>query len=440
MGELGDRRGMLQPVARGARPGHLKGSLRQTADLDNAQPEAWVEGAGAPRRPLRIALAGGGTGGHLVPGLHLLDYALHAGLAPQHVLWLTAGRPVEARVLRDLESRYPGVSMDTFVLPLENPSGGPPSTGALLWRTPGAMRLARKALDFHGSQVLLGLGGFTALPSVLAARRLRLPVALYEVNTVAGRATRRLAFFAQEVLHAWPDSLPEGTRRESSRGCVQRVIGPVVGPSFVPVAHPEGTVASRAALGLDPDRPLLCVLGGSQGAGAINRFVSQHVAEWIAGGWQVVHQVGPGRQAESGAREPHYHPREFLGSMANWLQASTLVLGRGGASTLAEVAAVGVPSWVVPYPHHADRHQWRNAERLGMGSRIVEESQLDVALAQELASAARSPVDSGLSAMRASLASLPASKGAPRLWETLARLAAQKTSTKNVTRTVLASR
>ena len=437
--ESGDRHGTLQPFAQpfAQPPGHpvKKPGAQKALHEDTSVPDLAPLGGGA-RRPLRIALAGGGTGGHLVPGLHLLDWAQHHGVAPQQVLWLTAGRPVEARVLQGLEQRFPGVTINTFVLPLENPSGGPPSTRALLWRTPGAMRLARKALDFYGSQVLLGLGGFTALPSVLAARRRRIPVALYEVNTVAGKATRRLAYFASQVLHAWPDSLPKRPSATKHSGAqssapgsstpMHRSIGPVTGPAFVPVAGAEQVRAHKAALGLDPHRPLLCVLGGSQGAGALNEFVRRFVHDWTAAGWQVVHQVGPGRQSESGEPGAFYQPREFLGDMARWLQASSLVLGRGGASTLAEIAAVGVPSWVVPYPHHSDRHQWRNAQRLGAGSRIVEEAELGEELSRELSREMLDPRDARLANMRAALGDLPIPSGAEELWRCLVQLATHR--------------
>lgn len=393
------------------------------------------------RRPFRIALAGGGTGGHLVPGLHLLDWAYAQGTPPDHVLWLTAGRPVETRVLGDLSARYPGVAIDPFVLPLENPSGGPPSTAALLRRTPRATALARKALAFHGSQVLLGLGGFTALPSVLAARRLRLPVALYEVNTVAGRATRWLAFGAREVLHAWPDSLPSSARSSdqpsasgseapgtphapgSARTSKHRAIGPVVGPAYAPLLDSAGLAPLKLSLGLDPERPLLCVLGGSQGAGAVNRFVASHAQLWITAGWQVLHQVGPGRLAEAGTPMPHYHPCEYLGAMAEVLRATQLVLGRGGASSLAEVGATCTPCWVIPYPHHADRHQWRNAERLGPGARVIEESALDAKVAQEVADLLLDPLQTRWHAMRTALLEQRSPNGAEALWQSLQRLA-----------------
>ncbi|MCB9906575.1 MAG: UDP-N-acetylglucosamine--N-acetylmuramyl-(pentapeptide) pyrophosphoryl-undecaprenol N-acetylglucosamine transferase [Planctomycetes bacterium] len=372
--------------------------------------------AAGDRSSLRLALAGGGTGGHLVPGLHLLRWALGQGWAPSEVLWFTSGRPVETRVLGSIHEHLPGVDVRLVPLPLEGAQGGAPSTLGLLSRSPQAMLLARRALREFGSDVLLGLGGFTALPCVLAAKSLGVPVALYEVNAVPGRATRRLAPLASRVLHAWDGSVPK------AGGSKHRVIRPVVGPEFVRADDPEQRARARRALGWDPERPLLTVLGGSQGAGALNRFVAQHAARWTAAGWQVLHQTGPGRLPEAAPGQAGYHATEYLDPMAPVLAASELVLGRGGASTLAELAAVGVPAWIVPYPHHNDRHQWHNAELLGAGVRLVDEEGLTLDRAEELAAWAGPQGEARLAAMRAAFEASPGG-GAPALWNALVELA-----------------
>ncbi len=359
----------------------------------------------------RLALAGGGTGGHLVPGLHLLRAAVARGEAPEQVLWFTSGRAVENDVLAGLSEVLPGVPIEICRLPLEGARGGAPSQSGLLMRTPRAVLKARKALRRHGSQALLGLGGFTALPSVVAARSLRIPVGLYEVNAVPGKATRKLGSMASAVFHAWPTSVPK-------RGAGKHhVIGPVVGPEFQNPGSEEVRAQAREALGFDGHLPLMVILGGSQGAGALNRFLAQNMDLLLAAGWQILHQVGPGKIAQAarpdGPLAAHYQAREYLGEMHKVLAAADFILGRGGASTLAEIAVVGVPTWVVPYPHHADEHQAHNARLLGSGVQIVPEATLNGDLASRLA---RLAVDArSLSEMRASLAGFKSS-GAEELW------------------------
>jgi UDP-N-acetylglucosamine--N-acetylmuramyl-(pentapeptide) pyrophosphoryl-undecaprenol N-acetylglucosamine transferase len=162
--------------------------------------------------------------------------------------------------------------------------------------------------------------------------------------------------------------------------------GAPLAPGFVPRGpDPSVPEAARGALGLDPHRPLLLVLGGSQGAAGLNRFVAEEGDVLLEAGVQVLHQTGPGRAAESGDPHPAKRAVEYLDDVPTALRAATLVLCRGGASTIAEVGAVGVPAWVVPYPYHADRHQEHNARELGDGVRLVPEGALDRGTARDLA-------------------------------------------------------
>lgn len=370
---------------------------------------------------LRLALAGGGTGGHVVPGLHLVAHlAARSELAD--LLWFVTGRRAEERALAAAGALPEGLSVERVRLDLEPPGGGAPGPLRLLARTLPDGARARSALRRHGSQVLLGLGGYTSLPAVLAARSLRIPVALLEVNAVAGRATRWLAPAARRVFHAWPGSVPAagGARRERHVHT-----GPPLGPGLAPAepTEPESADALRE-LGLDPEAPLLLVLGGSQGAGSLNGFLRAHAAELLAAGLQVLHQVGPGRLDEAAPGAERYRAAEYLDDVPLALAAATLVLCRGGAATLAEVAARRRPAVVVPYPHHPDRHQERNARQLGEGVRIVAEGELGPPLARELARLAGEPGHADRAAMAAALAQALAGEGSARIASELQALAA----------------
>ena len=166
----------------------------------------------------------------------------------------------------------------------------------------------------------------------------------------------------------------------------------------------------------------MVILGGSQGAAGLNRFVAGHVDGWLRAGIEVLHQVGPGRLAEAADPVEGYQAVEYLHDVPTALEAATLVLCRGGASTLAEIAAMRVPAWVVPYPHHADRHQERNARELGEGVCIVPEEQLSPAFAQQLVGLAGPDGGARRGEMSLALGQLAPERAAERLAEGLASL------------------
>jgi len=369
-----------------------------------------------PAPGIRLALAGGGTGGHIVPGLHLLAH-LGGGGALEDVLWFQTGRAVEERAMAGVAERLRPARLERFALKLEPEGGGAPSLAELSLLAPPAALRARKALSRHRSQVLVGLGGFTTLPAVLAARSLGLPVLLLEINAAPGRATRWLAPAATRVLHAWPATVPAAGEHDPQTSR-HRWTGPPLAPEFLRGAPDAARrAASRAAEGFDPERPLVVVLGGSQGARALNRFVQKHSRVLLERGVQVLHQVGPGRMQEAALAHEDYRAVEYLSDVHRALCAATLVVCRGGASSLAEVGALRRPAWVVPYPHHADRHQEKNARQLGRGARIVPEERLDAELARELARCAGPAGEKEREAMSAALEGSVPIDGALQVWE-----------------------
>lgn len=335
----------------------------------------------AEREGPRIAFAGGGTGGHLVPGLHLLASARAEGRAPADLVWFRSGRAVEDRALAGLADLAPGA--ESVALALEPPGGGAPGLARLARHALPAAWRARRALVRHRTQVVLGLGGFTSLPAVLAARSLGVPCALLEVNAVPGRATRTLSRLVRRVYHASADSMPAGAA--TNDGARHRVTGAPLDPRLSrPRLEKDAKRALQRELGLPGTGAFLLVLGGSQGAGSLNAFLGRAAKALDAAGVEVLHQCGPGRRAEAPKDGARLLVREYLDDVPELLRAADLVLCRGGASTLAEVAAARVPALVVPYPHHADRHQERNARALGEGARIVPDDALDAAFTEEL--------------------------------------------------------
>jgi UDP-N-acetylglucosamine--N-acetylmuramyl-(pentapeptide) pyrophosphoryl-undecaprenol N-acetylglucosamine transferase len=412
-------------------------AIRSTPTLDRSPSSSLADlfRGGA----LRLAIAGGGTGGHIVPGLHLCRSVLAeprtprggnagtsgAGAALGDVLWLTSGRSVESRVLAGLQDQLAGTTWERVALDLERKGGGAPSRPTLLVRSGPAVLRARRALQAHASDVLLGLGGFTCLPAVLASRSLGIPVALLEMNAVPGSATRWLAPFARRVLHVWRGSVPAAEAARPSPTHVH--VGPPLDPEFAPRAIPPAEVAgARAELGFDPDRPLLVVLGGSQGASALNRFVRAEAPALVRGGLQILHQTGPGKLEEGRGELSGYRAVEYVGPVHRALAAATLVLTRGGASTLAEIAAIGRPAIVVPYPHHTDRHQERNARELGEGVLILAESELRARGRSEVERLASTSARDVRERMTTALRDVLPADGASRLFAVLASIARRR--------------
>ncbi|MFN0009450.1 MAG: UDP-N-acetylglucosamine--N-acetylmuramyl-(pentapeptide) pyrophosphoryl-undecaprenol N-acetylglucosamine transferase [Planctomycetota bacterium] len=376
---------------------------------------------------LRLAVAGGGTGGHLVPGINVCLQARAAdppSLAG--VVWLSSGRSIEERILGGLEARISPVALGRAVLALEPTGGGAPSRAGLVWRTAPAVMAARRVLVDHGSNVLLGLGGFACLPAVLAARSLGLPVALLEMNAACGSATRWLTPFARRVFHSWRGTLPprDPAAKDEDEDPVHVFVGPPLAPEFDgrEITATEQSRA-RAELGFAPDRPLLVVLGGSQGATGLNHFVRTYAPALVASGVQVLHQTGPGKMDEGCEPFSGYLAVEFVAPVHRALAAATAVLCRGGASTLAEVAAIGRPAVVVPYPHHADQHQEKNALELGEGVRVVREDKLSASLRADLERLCSPQGDSERQRMTRALRSAVPIDGAQRVATDLLSLA-----------------
>jgi UDP-N-acetylglucosamine--N-acetylmuramyl-(pentapeptide) pyrophosphoryl-undecaprenol N-acetylglucosamine transferase len=311
-----------------------------------------------------------------VPGLHLLD-AIPAVERPADVVWFTSGRAVEERVLGAARSRLAHLPFQRVALELEPRGGGAPSRSRLVLHTPSAVLVARKQLVAHRSDVLVGLGGFTSLPAVLAAKSLAIPIVLLEVNAHAGAATRWLSRFATRVAHAWQATLPPGGDAR------HRFVGPPLAPGYARHAaaseedRARAAREARVAFGFDPQRPVLVVLGGSQGSSALNTFVRTHLVSFGAAGLSVLHQTGPAKLGEAAPARSGYRAVEYVEDVHQALASATVALVRGGASTLAEVAAMRVPCFVAPYPGHADMHQVKNAAELGLGARIVHDSELN---------------------------------------------------------------
>lgn len=340
---------------------------------------------------VHVVFAGGGTGGHLFPGLAVAEQ-LCREMPQARVTFAGSGRELERRHVADAGFGY--LALRCRPLPRR-----PWHLPRFLADNVAGYLAARRFIRQHNVDAVIGLGGFASVPMAQAAVRMRLPLLLLEQNAVPGRATRWLAPSAAVVCLAL----------ESSRGyfagrCRLRVTGNPVRAGFArcPVAAPVPVLAGlghdcrpdfAASLGHTPRRPQLLILGGSGGAQSLNENVPRalaHLGSRLAG-WSVVHQSG---QSHWQSTRRLYQQLgvaakvvPFVVDMPGMLAASDLAVCRAGGTTLAELAAAGLPAVLLPYPRAADDHQRQNAEVYATagGCLVLDESEAAGRVDQRLA-------------------------------------------------------
>ncbi|GAA1335805.1 undecaprenyldiphospho-muramoylpentapeptide beta-N-acetylglucosaminyltransferase [Saccharothrix algeriensis] len=282
-----------------------------------------------------VVVAGGGTAGHIEPALALADAVMR--LRPDaRVVALGTERGLEGKLVP--ARGYPL----ELVPPVPMPRKPSPDLLKLPLRVREAVRRTREVLERVRADVVVGFGGYVALPAYLAARG-RLPIVVHEANAKAGLANKVGAKFAERVAAAVPDS---------GLGDAE-VIGIPLRHSITTLDRAALRAQARAYFGLHPDAPTLLVFGGSQGARTINNAVSGAASAFARAGVGVLHAHGPKHtvavQAVPGA--PAYVPVPYLERMDLAYAAADAVLCRSGAMTVAEVSAVGLPAVFVPLPH-----------------------------------------------------------------------------------------
>lgn len=308
----------------------------------------------APIRRPTLVFAGGGSGGHLYPALAVA----RALEGVECVFLVPKDRGDDARIageFRTLAMETPRFDRAPLLYPA---------------RLVRAVVAARRALRRVGACGVVGLGGYASVPACLAARSLSLPVYLMELNAVPGRATRLLGRLASGVGLGTAAALPRMHRRVPCR---------ITG---TPLRDELSERADPRDFGLEPGLATLLVLGGSQGAAGLNARVLEAMPRCADLPMQVLHCAGvhdaPRVREAYRATGARAVVLDFLPRIGRAYSVADLVLARGGASTVAECLALGLPAVYVPYPHHRDRQQAMNAlaaVRAG-AARLVEEEAL----------------------------------------------------------------
>jgi UDP-N-acetylglucosamine--N-acetylmuramyl-(pentapeptide) pyrophosphoryl-undecaprenol N-acetylglucosamine transferase len=245
-----------------------------------------------------------------------------------------------------------------------------------------ALRIARNLIRDRRPAAVIGLGGFASGPVVWAASRQGIPVILLEQNVIPGRATRWLSRWAKTICLSFDETIERLAPRYRSR-C--RVTGNPVRQEIAAMAgepKPAGDTVAR--------QPTLLVLGGSLGSRSLNALMTAFASESskALSGWRIVHQAGDEADVVRGrypATGLDVEVRPFLEDMPAQLRQADLVVGRAGATTLAEIACAGLPAVLVPFPQAADDHQRANAEayvRGGGALMVLERGETSQTLAE----------------------------------------------------------
>lgn len=297
-----------------------------------------------------ILFAGGGSGGHISPGLAIAERV--AARAPQaRCIFVCSDRPIDRHMLKQAGAFFIPVPARPF-------STRPRALWQFLTRYIQTKQIVREIIDTEGVTRVVALGGFVAAPALSATPR-RVPSLLVNLDAPPGKANRIMARRCTKVVSAV--ALPTMPK------FAENVVGMPVRRNALTPGKPE---ACRQRLSLEPDLPTLLVTGASQGAGSINSLMIELARSHadLFRNWQIYHLAGRG--ALQPIRDAYQQAGiravvcEFLDHMGVAWGAADLAISRAGASSVAEIAVNAVPAIFLPYPHHADMHQLHNAQPL----------------------------------------------------------------------------
>lgn len=320
-----------------------------------------------------ILFAGGGSGGHISPGLAIAE-RIKARHADAKCIFICSDREIDRIMLKQAGA---------FLIPVPARPWSTKPRG--LWefftRFAQTKQIVREVMETERVTHVVALGGFVAAPAVSAARR-RAPILLINLDAPPGKANRLMARKCSTVVTAI--ELPMMPK------FAKRVVGV---PVRMIALSPGKPSACRKKLGLNPELPTLLVTGASQGAGSINDLMIElaRIQSHLFNNWQIYHLAGRGNDSPVREAYEQHNIRavvtEFLDHIGLAWGAADLAISRAGANSVAEVAVNAVPTIFLPYPHHADMHQLRNAQPLADagGAVIVNDAADAVANAKAIA-------------------------------------------------------
>ena len=323
-------------------------------------------------KSLNVLIACGGTGGHLFPGIAMAEALKKRG---HQTLLLISEKKVDA----EASAKYSHLRFETIPA-VAKPATLSPKMLPFLWKLWRTQAHCKKILRDFKADAVLGMGGFTSLPPVYAGHRLGLKTFVHDSNARPGRANVLTSRFCTEVFLGLDAAKIYFPHRKTAN------TGTPVRPEILNLPSRE---EAAARFGLNPQRPTIVVMGGSQGARRLNQLAAEAAVK-LPAQTQVLHIAGAldfERVSETVQNREGYKILGFCDQMPSAYAVADIIIARSGASSLTEISLAGLPSILVPFPYAADDHQTKNAEVFSSAgaAHLVQERDLD---AEKLASLA----------------------------------------------------
>jgi UDP-N-acetylglucosamine--N-acetylmuramyl-(pentapeptide) pyrophosphoryl-undecaprenol N-acetylglucosamine transferase len=303
------------------------------------------------KRELRVLMAGGGTGGHVYPAIAIAD-AIRAERPGTVITFAGSPDKIEFRVVP--KAGYPINPITTQGLQRKLTA----QNLLMPFRVAKGLKESSDLIQQFNADVVVGTGGFVAMPVLLAARYLVRPVVIQEQNAFMGLTNRVASKFAESIHVAFEEARPKKAKARV------HLTGNPVRADLAQASKPEG----RAHFELDRVDKIVLISGGSLGAQALNEAIATHISALLSdSGLGIIWQTGD-RYFERYSQSIPSHPRlkmvRYLERMDLALAAADLAVCRSGASTCAELMLTGTPSIMVPSPNVAEDHQTKNAQSI----------------------------------------------------------------------------
>ncbi|MDJ0591444.1 MAG: undecaprenyldiphospho-muramoylpentapeptide beta-N-acetylglucosaminyltransferase [Pleurocapsa sp. MO_226.B13] len=309
--------------------------------------------------PTRILIAASGTGGHLFPAI-----ALAQQLPDYEIEWLGTANRLETNLVPD---EYPLniISVEGFQQKFSL------KTLKIILGFMAAIFQTQKLIKERQIDAVFTTGGYIAAPAILAARLQKKPAVIHESNYIPGKVTKFLSRWCDVTALGFA-----GTAQYLPQAKTVYVSTPVRSQFLTP---------QTIDLDLPDEAMVILVVGGSQGAVAVNKLVREAAPAWLDLGAYIVHLTGNNDPDTDSLKHPHYISMSFSDNMAGLLQRANLAISRAGAGAITELAFTGTPAVLIPYPYAAEDHQTYNAKELAdAGAAVVyQQSQLTAEILQE---------------------------------------------------------
>jgi len=302
---------------------------------------------------MRLMISGGGTGGHIYPALALIE-ALKAHDPQAEVLYVGTHRGLESRIVPERGIAFKTIKIQGFKRSLS------PQNFKTIWLFLKSVGTARKYIKAFKPDVVVGTGGYVSGAVVFAASQMHIPTVIHEQNSVVGVTNKFLSHFVDKI----------GISFESARDQFPAKKVVMTGnPRAQQVVNIKKTAALKA-LGLEDDQPTVLIFGGSRGAARINQATVEAIPELNRRDYQTLFVTGQVHYDKimdglgKTALAPNVKIKPYIKNMPAILPEIDTILGRAGATSIAEITALGIPSILVPSPYVTNDHQTKNAQSL----------------------------------------------------------------------------